>query len=91
MRFALAATVFLAACMSEEEAPAPDPTPERDACGASELQHLVGQPAAEHAFGTGSQQVRVIPPGLSVTMDYVPDRLNVETDENGIIKRIYCG
>lgn len=92
MRIALPAIVFLAACMSEEEeAPTPRSDLQQEACGAAELQHLVGEPAAEHEFGSAGQKVRIIPLGLSVTMDYVPERLNVETDEDGIIKRIYCG
>ena len=89
MRMALPALALVAACMSEEGASAPEPGD--DPCGAAQLQHLVGEPAAEHEFGAKDQQVRVIPPGLSVTMDYVPERLNVETDEDGIITRIYCG
>ena len=34
---------------------------------------------------------RIIPPGSAVTMDYIPDRLNLEVDETGIITRVYCG
>jgi len=89
MRLAVIVLMLAAACMPEEE-----PTVTRsgdDPCGAAALQHLVGEPAAQHEFGTGDQKVRIIPPGLSVTMDYLPERLNVETDEAGIITRIYCG
>ena len=35
--------------------------------------------------------VRVIAPGMAVTMDYSPARLNLETDAAGVISRAYCG
>ena len=89
MRLALLLLMLASACMSDEK-PVTAGTGD-DACGAAALQHLVGEPAAEHTFGSGDQPVRIIPPGLSVTMDYNPERLNVETDESGIITRIYCG
>lgn len=65
-------------------------TPSEDACGASALQHLVGEPsaAAEGASAPGS--VRIIRPGEAVTMDYRADRLNFELDARDRITRVYC-
>ena len=57
-------------------------------CGADVLQDRVGTQVTDHAFVPGA---RIIPPGTAVTMDHRPDRLNVETDDNGVITRIYCG
>ena len=34
---------------------------------------------------------RVIPPNAAVTMDYNPERLNVYTDDAGIIIKAKCG
>ena len=87
MRFATLVAVLaaLTACMPEEEAA---PVQEADACGAAALQARVGTPVEDHAFGGDT---RIIPPGTAVTMDFRDDRLNVETDEDGVITRIYCG
>lgn len=35
--------------------------------------------------------VRVIAPGMAVTMDYSASRLNLETDASGRIIRFHCG
>jgi hypothetical protein len=89
MRVAIVALLPLAACMPGEEAtPAP---PGEDACGAAALQDLVGEPVAGHEFDSNNRPVRIIPPGTAVTMDFNPERLNVETDADGVIVRIYCG
>lgn len=37
------------------------------------------------------ERTRIIPPGTAVTMDYIPDRLNLEVDSQGQITRVYCG
>jgi hypothetical protein len=34
---------------------------------------------------------RILPPGSMMTMDYSPSRVNFELDENGVVKRIFCG
>ena len=36
-------------------------------------------------------RVRVIEPGAAVTMDHVPNRLNVEIGADGRIKSVRCG
>jgi hypothetical protein len=38
-----------------------------------------------------AQVTRIIRPGMAVTMDYSPTRLNITIDENGSIDRVYCG
>lgn len=85
---AVMAMVGLAACVPESEMN-DDLSP--DACGAGGLQHLLGTDAAAFDFAALDVPVRIIPPGTAVTMDYSPDRLNVETDEAGLILRIRCG
>ncbi|MBN8521397.1 MAG: hypothetical protein J0L77_05815 [Alphaproteobacteria bacterium] len=35
--------------------------------------------------------VRVLPPGAMATMDYSATRLNIHTDEDGVIKMFACG
>jgi len=35
--------------------------------------------------------VRVIRPGMAVTMDYVPERLNIDIDAAEVISGVRCG
>jgi hypothetical protein len=34
---------------------------------------------------------RILPPDSAMTMDYIPDRLNIHTTEDGIILQQDCG
>ena len=84
---AIAAAAWLAtACVPET--PTPDPTA---ACGATDLQYLVGQSADRLEIMKFRRGTRIIRPGMAVTMDYSPDRLNIEIDAHEIIIRITCG
>lgn len=83
----LALPLVLAAC---DMAPAPVPEPAPDECGASGLQHLVGQPASVLAAMTFPEGTRIIEPGTAVTMDYRPDRLNITIGEDGNIAVVNC-
>lgn len=76
----------LAGCVVSETTVQPAPT-----CGAAGLQGLVGQHRSVLATMTFPAQVRVIEPGTTVTMEYSPNRLNIETDASGRIVRVYCG
>ena len=75
--------------------PLPDPVPlpveTEDTCGATELAGLIGQDASALERVLLLQRVRVIQPGMAVTMDYGPDRINFEIDTDNRIARIYCG
>ncbi len=85
-------------------APVPPPdlnaeVPEKGAagrCDAGRVQKLVGQ-AATQALGaeamrlTGAGGLRWIPEGSAVTMDYRPDRLNINLDRRNRVTRIHCG
>lgn len=93
---ALAAPLFLSACMDmappnpapADPAPA-DPAP-ADQCGAAGMQSLVGQPASVLAAMTFPAGTRIIEPGMAVTMDYRPDRLNITIGEDGLIAAVAC-
>ncbi|MCB1409591.1 MAG: hypothetical protein H6899_00235 [Rhodobacter sp.] len=65
--------------------------PGPDACGASDLQHLVGGPVPETFAVAGP--IRVFATGDPVTMDYNPRRLNVEVSRRNRrqIVAISCG
>lgn len=88
MRAALIPTllVLLTAC-----APPPvSPEPDRDACGASGYQGLVGQSKSVLATMMLPAGSRVIGPNEAVTMDLRPDRLNVEIGSDGRINSVGC-
>lgn len=94
MRLSLAclATVGLLAACTEAPPNAPPPAMENpDACGASGLQDLVGQPSSVLAAMTFAQPMRLLRPGMAVTMDYSAERLNIELDDKDIITRVACG
>jgi hypothetical protein len=82
----LAALLTLAACSQDI---VPD-TPAA-ACPAEILQPQIGQPLAVLDLAKLHQPNRIIGPNMAVTMDWRPDRLNIEYDSALIIRRIYCG
>lgn len=65
-------------------------------CDAEAAQGLIGQQASS-ALGqramqlSGARTLRWIPEGSAVTMDYRPDRLNVEYDRSNVVTEIRCG
>lgn len=73
------------------QAPEPQPPTLASTCGADGLQSLVGQPASvlqTMRFGTTTRLIR---PGMAVTMDFSPSRLNIEIDPRETITRVSCG
>jgi hypothetical protein len=78
----------LTACQPDLAA-APDPM--APTCGADALQALVGEPLSAFTAPPQARAVRVIGPDMAVTMDYRPDRLNVEHDRDQVIRRVSCG
>jgi hypothetical protein len=83
------AALPLSACVEPLPAPRVDPGP--NACGASELQYLVGKPGVLLDGMRFSQDVRVIQPGMAVTMDYSATRINFWLDRRDVIERVTCG
>ncbi len=83
----LAACFALAGC--QPEMASPDPMAAN--CGAEALQTLVGGPLDAFTAPPEARAVRVIGPDMAVTMDYRPDRLNVEHDADQVILRVFCG
>jgi hypothetical protein len=81
-----AALLPLAACMQESIHDTPAPL-----CPAEAMQASVGQPLAVLDGGQLYQPNRIIGPNMAVTMDWRPERLNIEHDDAQIIRRIYCG
>ena len=65
------------------------------ACNAARAEAFIGTNAgasAEEArVAAGARAVRVIRPDQSVTMDFRPDRLNIESDDAGTVLKVRCG
>jgi hypothetical protein len=96
--------VFMMACVPVPSVPAPEPlTPEppaivappaedrADACGATAMQDLVGNPFSALAAMTFAGPMRLIRPDMAVTMDFNPERLNIYLDEADLISSVTCG
>ena len=92
---AIGALLLGSACVSVVPPP-PGPPPVAGSCNAARAQGLIGRAAtpdlgAEALRLTGARALRWIPPGGMVTMDYSPDRLNIETDAQNRVRVIRCG
>jgi hypothetical protein len=64
-------------------------------CGAQKLNAYIGLQATDDVIAaireaSGAQTIRVLKPGMAVTMDYRTDRLNIDTDDKGVIKALRC-
>lgn len=67
-----------------------------NACGTGPAEAFVGRKdtpemRSELARAIGHARIRWLPPGSVMTMDYRPDRLNVDLDAGGVITRVRCG
>jgi hypothetical protein len=64
----------------------------RDACGAADMQRLVGRPRSEIPVPLDPNRQRVACTTCPLTQDYRPDRLNFFFDAaSGIIRQVRCG
>jgi hypothetical protein len=91
-RWSLAALAALYAWSALAQ-PAP---PGRAACAGDRARFAVGEvytpDLAERARQAArARLVRKIEPGGAYTMDFSPDRLNVEVDRGGIVRGVECG
>lgn len=69
---------------------------EDNACRAEAAQRFIGQSSDRATVqaavaASGAKTVRVIEPGMMVTMDYRGDRLNIRVDADGRIVAVTCG
>lgn len=94
-QFPLLLPFVLVACVEGESPPDPGviipPTPPAGACGAADLQYLVGQSETVLQTMKFAGPVRIIRPGMAVTMDYSESRLNINIDKAGMISGVNCG
>lgn len=95
-----AALATLAGCAapatrSPVTSPMPPPPP-GTVCNADGAQFAVGRAAAASVVEqarqrSGSYMARVLWPKQMVTMEFNPQRLNLDVDAAGVIKRVRCG
>lgn len=84
-----ATTVAVASPPPPIATPIPQP---KDACGAAELQGLVGHPRTEIPVPLHPENQRVACTTCPVTQDFRPERLNFFFDaQSGAIRQIRCG
>ena len=80
---------FLAACQTEDAgAPAIRPAEGKE-CKVADYDVWIGQNVDSLGIEAG-RKLR-IPPGMMVTKDYWPDRVNVDLDVRGVVTRVWCG
>lgn len=92
MRYlALLCLLAVTACQFQDPQPPSDndTMPDPNDCGADKWQSLLGEPAV--AAARIPEPKRVIGPDQAVTMDYRPERTNVDLNTAGRIIRIRCG
>ncbi len=88
------ALLALGACAKPPLPVAAEPAPGVQ-CDANAAQALVGRAAATVAAEaqrlSGARSVRRYATGDAVTMDFRPDRLNIESDAAGNVVKFSCG
>ncbi len=87
--------VALAGCGSRDSAN-DQPAQADGLCNADAVQDMRGQFASAETveqtrLRAGAEKVRVLAPGDRATMDFNPQRLNIEIDEAEMIQRLSCG
>ena len=83
----LTALIVLTAC---NQVSSPSAPVENDTCRKEELSKLLWRPEAA-LESVDLKNVRVIRPGMAVTMDFRSNRTNIAIGESGRIERVYCG
>jgi len=63
----------------------------QDTCGMAAYQHLMGRPESEIDRSKLPERARVIMPGMMVTQDFAPSRLNIRVSPDRTVASIYCG
>lgn len=95
---AIVALFATAACapMPPSGAGSPPPAGADGECNAEPAGWAIGR-AVDQALtnrviqDTGSRHARVIKPGMAVTEDFRPDRVNIDVNQRGAVTGIRCG
>ena len=90
----LVVLMWLGVTASAQQPPAPNEGPhqmEVAACVAEKYAYVIGRRGDSLLGFWFLGPVRLVPPGVVVTMDYNPTRINLELDAEGVIIGVYCG
>ncbi|WP_422909967.1 I78 family peptidase inhibitor [Pseudomonas sp. MAC6] len=90
----LSLLALLAGCSSQP--PAQQAAEISGDCDVEQVHGALGQTASSELIEQVQQQanaktLRVLAPGDAATMDYNPQRLNIDIDESEVIIRLTCG
>jgi hypothetical protein len=98
MKHLIALGLLASICACQTPAPASADPPggslpgaAEDTCGARKLSAFIGKPITSPGVPPASREVRHVAPDSVITMDFSPQRLNIKTDKDGIIRQIQCG
>jgi len=61
-----------------------------DICGASHFQDLIGKPESQINRDALPLHTRIIRPGVMVTQDFLPERLNIRVGPDGKVASLQC-
>ena len=95
--FSVLALGLMAGCGAppEEAPPVPEPLDlplvGSTSCSDAAFAPLVGRTVSALNGVPTPEQVRIIAPGQIITTEYLPRRLNVEHNEDGIVLKAWCG
>jgi hypothetical protein len=53
--------------------------------------HWIGSIINKDAARETGRPVRILEPNSMATMDYIPERINIHTDSNGVVIKVICG
>jgi hypothetical protein len=90
----LSLLALLAGCSAQQ--PAQQAAKITGDCNVEQVHGVLGQTASaeliEHVqLQANAKTLRVLAPGDAATMDYNPQRLNIDIDESEVIIRLTCG
>ena len=97
LRHALASLSLLALLTGCSSQPPAQPSAEISGdCNVEQVHGVLGQTASSELIEQVQQQanaktLRVLAPGDAATLDYNPQRLNIDIDESEVIIRLTCG
>ncbi len=79
-----------AQAIAAEQEPAAAPVIEEASC---DFDGWVGKSKAdaEKLVEKTGRPARILPPGSAMTMDFRPNRINVELDDEDVVVRVFCG
>ncbi|ATG48633.1 hypothetical protein CEW89_14340 [Celeribacter ethanolicus] len=81
----------LSACKENAPNVTENTPPAEETCAAALITPLIGEPQSALDALMVPEPLRIILPGMTVTMDHRPERTNIEVDDTGRISRVWCG